>query len=490
MKLLSKFVILLLVCTACSKTKEKNVEVSEKFTQELTELQTYFHIPGLAASVEKDGKLIYENYLGYADLEKQEALDATHVFSVASLTKVFSAVLIMKLVEEGKLSLRTPVKKYFPDSQLDHHILVKHILSHTSQGEIGKHFYYSSRFGALTKIIEEASGKSFKEVMQEEIINPLGLKNTFLLKDSTQVTSKMAQPYVLDNGTEKGFIDYGYSTSAGIVSNLEDLRIFNQALDQNTLITEASKKAMFSSENAQIPYGYGIFNQEINGVKVVWAYGQYDCYSSLLLKVPSQNITLTLLANNNLMSDPARLIYGNLSSSLFALSFLKNYVFEHEHMNLFETSDSLNFTQTDADFYRKKVLAQALSESFMARYDVEKIQTSAQLLEKVFTEYPNYLAYADINLLHNLTFLKDVAFYRDLGDFNQFDDQILKIGEKLLEEDTQNPYLHTYMGTFYDRKGDQVKAKHHFKQIVNAKNFSQNWYTREAKNWLKNYQEN
>lgn len=151
-------------------------------------------------------------------------------------------------------------------------------------------------------------------------------------------------------------------------------------------------------------------------------------------------------------------------------------------MNLFETADSLNF---HTDFYRKKVLAQALSESFMARYDVKKIQTSAQLLEKVFAEYPNYLEYANINLLHNLTFLKDVAFYRDLGEFNQFDDQIIKIAEKLLEEDSQNPYLHVYMGIFHDRKGDNEKAKYHFEQIVNAKNFSKNWYTREAENWLK-----
>ncbi len=487
MKQLSILTTLLVLFSACSQPIEKKIDITQKFSKELTELKTYFQIPGLAASIEKDGKVIYENYLGVSDKEKQIPLDSTHQFSIASLTKVFSGVLIMKLVEEGKLSLKNSVKKYFPNSQLDDHILVKHILSHTSQGEVGKHFYYSSRFGALTKIIEEASGKSFQNYMEETIFHPLKLKNTFLLKDSTQVTSKMAKPYLLDDGVQKGFIDYGYSTSAGVVSNLKDLRIFSQALDKNTLISEASKKEMFSSKNDQNPYGYGIFNQNINGIKVVWAYGQYDCYSSLLLKVPSQNITLILLANNNLLSDPARLIYGDVSTSLFALSFLKNYVFEFRDMNLFETADSLNFKQApDTDFYRKKVLAQALSESFMARYDVKKIQASAQLLEKVFTEYPGYLEYANINLLHNLTFLKDVAFYRGLGEFNQFDDQILKIGEKLLEQDSQNPYLHTYMGTFYDRKGNNKKAKYHFEQIVNAKNFSKNWYTQEAESWLRN----
>lgn len=488
MKLFLRAFIFILILSSCSKEEKETSKASEKFATELVELKEYFQIPGLAVSLVKDGEVVSEDYLGFSDYENKISLDSTHQFPIASLTKVFSGVLIMKLVEEEKLSLNTPVKKYFPDSKIDHHVLIKHILSHTSQGEIGKHFYYSSRFGALTKIIEEASGKSFKAYMEEVIFQPLQLKNTFLLKDSTQVTSKMAKPYALDDGIQKGFVDYGYSTSAGIVSNLHDLQVFNQALDQNALISEKSKNMMFSSENG-LPYGYGIFNQEIEGVKVVWAYGQYDCYSSLFLKVPSQNITLTVLANNNLMSDPARLIYGDVTSSLFAMSFLKNYVFEFDQMDLFETKETLEFTSENTEFYKRKLLAQALSESFMSRFETEKIQMSESLLKAVFSEHSNYLEYADMNLLHNLTFLKDVAFYRGLDEFITFDNHIEKIGSKLLKEDSENPYANMYLGTFYDRKGNSEKAKYYFNQILNAKNFSKNWYTREAESWLKNQEE-
>ena len=486
MKLFLRTFIFILILSSCSKEEKETSKASEKFATELAQLKEYFQIPGLAVSVVKDNEVVYEDYLGFSDYENKISLDSTHQFPIASLTKVFSGVLIMKLVEEGKLSLNTPVKKYFTDSKIDHHVLIKHVLSHTSQGEIGKHFYYSSRFGALTKIIEEASGKSFKAYMEEVIFQPLQLKNTFLLKDSTQVTSKMAKPYSLDDGIQKGFVDYGYSTSAGIVSNLNDLQIFNQALDQNVLISEESKKQMFTSEN-ELPYGYGIFNQEIEGIKVVWAYGQYDCYSSLFLKVPSQNINLTLLANNNLMSDPARLIYGDVTSSLFAMSFLKNYVFEYDQMNLFESKETLEFTSENAEFYKRKLLAQALAESFMSRFETEKIQKSESLLKVVFSEHSNYLEYADMYLLHNLTFLKDVAFYRDLDEFTSFDEHIDMIGSKLLKENPKNPYVNMYLGTFYDRKGNSEKAKYYFEQIVNAKNFSRNWYTTEAENWLKNF---
>lgn len=218
---------------------------------------------------------------------------------------------------------------------------------------------------------------------------------------------------------------------------------------------------------------------------MVWAYGQYDCYSSLLLKIPSENISLLLLANNNLLSDPARLIYGDATSSLFVMSFLKNFVFKLDEMQLLEKKDSIskqNFS--NHKIYRKKILAQALAESYMARFEPKKLKSSAELLAIVFSEYPNYLEYADLNLLHNLSFLKDVSFHMELGEFNNFDTQIINIGEKLLTEDPDNPYANSYMGTFYARKGNTEKAKYHFNRILKAKNFSKNWYTQEAQNWI------
>ena len=164
---------------------------------------------------------------------------------------------------------------------------------------------------------------------------------------------------------------------------------------------------MFSSYNSNSPYGYGVFNQKFKGLNIVWAYGQYDCYSSLLLKIPSEKISLTLLANNNLLSDPARLIYGDVTSSLFALSFLKNYIFKLDEMELFEKQEAINKSgSSNIEFYRKKILAQALAESYMARFEPKKLQSSAELLNRVFSEYPNYLEYADLNLLHNLSFFK------------------------------------------------------------------------------------
>lgn len=475
--------LLLIFFSSCAQKKEKLNKRSVQFTAELLELKDYFKIPGLAVSIEKNGDNVYRKYFGVKDIEKSTQLDSTTLFPIASITKVFSAVLIMKLVEQEKLLLDEPINKFLPTKTLGDSILVKHILSHTSQGDVGEEFYYSSRFGLITHVIEKASGKSFAEMMEKEILNPLKLKNTFLLKDSTQ-NGRIAKPYILDNRIESGFIDYGYSSSAGIVSNLNDLAIFNTALDNNLIINSKSKDRMFTSFNENLPYGYGIFNQKFGSLNIVWAYGQYDCYSSLLLKIPSKNLTLTILANNSLLSDPARLINGDVTSSLFALSFLKNYVLELNEIPLLERLDSISKTPSNTEFYRKKLLGQALAESYMARFEPQKLKSSAKLLNHIFSEYPNYLEYADINLLHNLSFLKEVAFYLALGEFNDFDTQIENIGKKILSEEPDNPYANTYLGTFYARNGNIKEAKYYFERIVNAQNFSQNWYTNGAQQWL------
>lgn len=78
---------------------------SKTFTKELTDLKDYFFIPDISVMIEKEGKVIYENYFGYADVKKKAKVDSHTVFAVVSITKVFSATLLLQLVEYKKLSL-------------------------------------------------------------------------------------------------------------------------------------------------------------------------------------------------------------------------------------------------------------------------------------------------------------------------------------------------------------------------------------------------
>ncbi len=481
------YFVLLFIVLSCSQPKksEKTIDTSV-FEEEIQQLKAYFKIPGMAVLVKKKDEIIYEEYLGKSDVKNNIDVDTITLFPIASLTKVFTGITILKLAEEHKVSLEDSLTKYFPKLALGDSVKLKHVLSHTSQGTPGKNFYYNYRFGALTRVIAETSGSTFDEAVHKNIIDPLSLRHTFLLNDSTQLKTRkepFAQPYIFEEQIKDGFVDYGASASAGIVSTARDLAVLDNALDQNLLISEASKNLMFTPFQSHLPYGYGIFSETFNNTKLIWAYGQYDCYSSLFLKVPTHDLTLILLANNNLMSDPARLIYSNATSSLFVMSFLKNFAFEQSSLPLFETEQTSTDTIPSV-IMREKLRAQALAASFMARFDTDEMKTSTALLQRIFSEYPNYLEYADLTLLHNLSFLKEVALHKDLGTFNEFDPQIEAIGKMLLQKDADNPYANYYLGGFYDKKGDTVQAKTHYERIINAKNFSRNWYTAEAQNWL------
>ncbi|MEM6893246.1 MAG: serine hydrolase [Bacteroidota bacterium] len=455
------------------------LENDTDFSKTIQSLQDYFSIPGLAVLVKRNDTVIYEEYLGFSDCEAQIPVGPNTTFPIASLTKIFTGITTMHLVETNRLDLRTSMNDFYENRPFENSVNVAQVLSHTSQGiPPGVAFYYSSRFGALKKVLEESSNASLEQLMDSLILSPLNLRHTYPLKDSLYLSNRkeiMAKPYFLEDGTQPGFIDYGFSTAAGMVSTVRDLSKLDSALDQNLLISKDSKKQLTEPFQPGLPYGLGIFSETFAGKKLIWGYGQYDCYSSLWLKVPEEQLTFLLMGNNNLLSDPARLIYGHVPSSLFALAFLQHFVFDEETDLALSTKKTLR---------REQLRSEALAASFMARYRIEEFDKSKQRLESLFAEFPDYNQYGDLSLLHNLLFLKTVASYRDLGPFTDFDDQILEIGSVLLEKDPYNPYALYYLGNFQDMSGQSEKAAEYYIRITEAENFSTNWYTREAQSWL------
>lgn len=264
---------LLLVLLSCG--RETNyVNVDEAFTKDLRQLQEYFHIPGIAAIVRKGDSTVYEKYLGYADLENKVPMDSLTIVPMASLTKMFAATLILMGGDESVFLdsatyevLEEPINHYVTDKKIPDSIKVKHVLSHTSQGEVGRHFYYSSRYGWLTKVIEKKYGVPYVDAVKTNIIDRLGLKNTFLLVDSNQLAQenrKIAKPYFYEGETKPGFIDYGSSAASGIASTVRDIAKFGRGLTkEGGLLSSASGGEMFASRGAEGRYGYGIFSGEV-----------------------------------------------------------------------------------------------------------------------------------------------------------------------------------------------------------------------------------
>jgi hypothetical protein len=407
------------------------------FAQEMQTLKMQFAIKQWAYIVKKGDSILYQT----PDIDSN-----TLLFPIASLTKIFAGTLLMQFVENQQLSLEDDVIKYLPNLSAYSTIKVKHLLSHTSQGEVGETFYYSnSRYALLGKILEKISGKTFETLLQEHILKPARMQDTFLLKDSLQ-TQKWGSKIA------KGKYEYGFSASGGMVSCAEDLMRFDDFLNQN--VSENARKLMFQPFYANAPYGLGIFTQKIAGKSVVWGYGQASSFSSLYIRILEDNLTFIFLANNNSVNNYPKLINGDLTTSLFALCFLKYFVFMKDKNKGLEN---------------EKYFANALNESGFSNYG--NAIKNLKLLNK-----KSLFSISGLYLLYTLK-LKTRT--------NSFDKIIEKVSKKLLKEDEQNPYVHFYLGNYYDLNGNTDKTRYHFNLLKNLPNFDRNWYTEEAENYFK-----
>jgi len=156
-------------------------------------------------SVHRDGKNIYKQNKGFADLEQKRPLDDESVFAIASVSKQFTAALILDLQHTGKLAVTDSVQRFLPDFKKGSkkNITISHLLNHTSgladfseglQSAPGKEFHYSNKgYRLLGNIVEKASGKSF-DVNLQNLLKKTGLRQTF--SASGYSGSQLAWPYI------------------------------------------------------------------------------------------------------------------------------------------------------------------------------------------------------------------------------------------------------------------------------------------------------
>jgi CubicO group peptidase (beta-lactamase class C family) len=145
----------------------------------LEQLRQELKIPALSTAIVKDQKVVWAKGFGYADVENKIPATEHTPYHLASLTKTFASTIVMQLVQEGKVKLDDPVSKYGITLESDGVIRVKHLLSHTSEGNPGERYSYNgNRFGELDKVILRATGKSFAELLIANILDPLALNET------------------------------------------------------------------------------------------------------------------------------------------------------------------------------------------------------------------------------------------------------------------------------------------------------------------------
>src|ERR1041384_2368648 len=150
-----------------------------RFETLLESLRQDLKIPAYSAAIVKNQKVIWAKGFGYADVENKIPATEHTSYHLASLTKTFASTILMQLVQEGKIKLDDPVSKYGILLESEGVIRVRHLFSHTSEGNPGERYSYNgNRFAELDKVIQKSTGKSYAELLIANILEPLGLNET------------------------------------------------------------------------------------------------------------------------------------------------------------------------------------------------------------------------------------------------------------------------------------------------------------------------
>ena len=310
-----------------------------EFETRLDNLRKQANIPGMVAGIVKDGQVTWTKNYGHENLAQQKLVTNPTIFHLASLTKTFASTVIIQLVTENKIDLNAPVANYGVNLAENGIVRVIHLLTHTSEGVPGSQYKYNGdRYALLSNVIQSATGKTFHQLAAERIMQPLGLQNTAASDmklaaldgfDTITLKQNTAQGYS-SNGTQPVAYPKGFSTSAGMMSNITDMLRYSAAFDGNQLLTDDQKLKVFSpmisNDGKTLPYGLGWFVQEREGVKFSWHYGYWVGMSSLIIRVPSKKISFVIMANSDMLSAPYPLGSGDIWVSPYAKEFLKSFV--------------------------------------------------------------------------------------------------------------------------------------------------------------------
>ena len=354
MKTLSIFIFsILILYFGCEKNQQNNLK---SFENRIEEWRIRLKMPGFSASIVKDGKIIWAKGFGYADIEKKIPATENTVYHLASLTKPFASIILMQLVEQGKVSLDDPISNYGINLKrardfgmqlaTEDEILVRHLLTHTAQGDPGSYYQYSGfLYGYLDDVISQGSGSSFSELLVRRITQPSMLSSTvpnikdslafsYTGLDSTIFISHCATPYVMDSlyNVIEGDMEEYFGASAGLMSSANDMALFSINISKNKFLKPETWKKVFSptisTAGDTLPYGYGWFIQNYKGEKIIWHYGFWNTNSSLIMMMPDKGYNFIILANTNLLSRPFGLggPDGNVFHSPFAIEFARSFL--------------------------------------------------------------------------------------------------------------------------------------------------------------------
>jgi CubicO group peptidase (beta-lactamase class C family) len=302
-------------------------------------------IPGLALGVYRDGKIVKAEGYGIANLEWDVPVKADTIFQSGSVGKQFAATAVMMLVEEGKVGLDDPLRKYFPDApETWKDIKIRNLLSHTSglgeyesgprtkpdgpfylrldmtEDELYKRItampmdfkpgedwsYRNTNYVLLGIIIHRVTGKFYGDYLQERIFQPLGMTSTRIISDRDIIPHRAAG-YELVKGELKNqdWVSPTFNSTADgtLYFTVLDLEKWDAALYTERLLKRSSLEQMWTvmklndGKPNKANYGFAWEITEINGHKMIEHGGAWQGFTCNISRYVDDKLTVVVLTN-------------------------------------------------------------------------------------------------------------------------------------------------------------------------------------------------
>jgi CubicO group peptidase (beta-lactamase class C family) len=335
--------ILLMLTFVLSFTTQAQTIAAKQLAAAFDKLLTEQFKPGgtgCAALVAVKGQIIYKKAFGMANLELNVPMQPDMIFRIGSITKQFTAVSILQLMEQGKLSLQDDITKFIPDYPTNgYKITIEHLLTHTSgiksytsvpefqeyirddkkPEDVIKLFrnqpmefapgtkwnYNNSGYFLLGYIIEKVSGKTYPEYIEENLFKPLGMSNSLYGSDSKIIRNRAwgYQPEG-DEVVNADMMSMTLPYSAGsIQSTVEDLFKWNQALHSYKLVKKETLEKAFTeyklANGKGTAYGYGWMLKQLQGSPTIEHGGAINGYLANAIYLPDEDIFVAVFSNNS-----------------------------------------------------------------------------------------------------------------------------------------------------------------------------------------------
>ncbi|PEN15295.1 hypothetical protein CRI94_03170 [Longibacter salinarum] len=316
--------------------------------------------PGLLVGVVRNGELTYSGAFGMADLTAEAPFTVDTPSNIGSVSKQFTAMAVLLLEHEGKLSLDDPVTKHLPEVKaFEDTVRIRHLLTHTSgyreimntavmsgiriekgdfidddmtyeviqrqpelQNSPGARWNYNNTgYQLLARIVAKVSGMSFPTYMNENVFQPLGMTNTLVRAPRSEIVPHAAQGYVMEDGEYREGFDLPASMGAGgMYTTLGDLAKWIDNFDTHELGgSEAYEKmttpyVLASGDTTE--YGLGLFVQKRHGLNVIQHGGSDLAHRAQLTYFPDLDAGFILMSNNamvpgSLPQDVAEVFFGD-----------------------------------------------------------------------------------------------------------------------------------------------------------------------------------